>query len=75
VTIDGRRYIDGGVRSGANVDCAAGASCVLVIVPLGSAELFPTEKPLPEAVAELRAAGAEVAIVEPDDASRATVVR
>lgn len=66
-TIDGRRYMDGGVRSIANADFAAGASRVLVIVPL--AEVFPTEKPLAEAVEELRAGGAEVATVEPDQAS------
>ena len=69
VTIGGRRYVDGGVRSMANADYAAGASRVLVIVPLGSTELFPTDKPLSKAVEELRAGGAEVAIVEPDEAS------
>lgn len=72
-TIDGHRYIDGGVRSGANADFAAGASRVLVIVPMGSAELFPSEKPLTEAIEELRAGGAAVAIVEPDEFSRAAI--
>ena len=33
VTIDGRRYIDGGVRSGTNADLAAGCDAVLVITP------------------------------------------
>ena len=33
VTIDGRRYVDGGVRSGSNADLAAGADRVLVITP------------------------------------------
>ncbi|MCU1509423.1 MAG: hypothetical protein JWQ12_1688 [Glaciihabitans sp.] len=33
VTIDGRRYMDGGVRSGANADLAAGADRVLIITP------------------------------------------
>ncbi|MGW2054423.1 patatin-like phospholipase family protein [Streptomyces sp. NPDC001840] len=73
VTIEGRRYVDGGLRSGENADHAAGASRVLVIVPLGDATLFPTEKPLAQAVEELRAAGAEVAIVAPDDPSRAAI--
>jgi NTE family protein len=72
-TIDGRRYIDGGVRSSANADYAVGASRVLVIVPMGNAELFPSEKPLTQAVDELRAGGAEVVIVEPDEASRAAI--
>jgi NTE family protein len=72
-TIDGRRYVDGGVRSGANADYASGASRVPVIVPLGNVELFPSEKPLDQAVEELRADGAEVAIVAPDEASRAAI--
>ena len=72
-TIDGRRYVDGGVRSIANADYAAGASRVLVIVPLGSDELFPTDKPLTEAVEGLRLGGAEVAVVEPDEASLAAI--
>ena len=33
VTIDGSRYIDGGVRSGTNADMAAGCDRVLVITP------------------------------------------
>ncbi|MBA9005334.1 patatin-like phospholipase family protein [Thermomonospora cellulosilytica] len=73
VTIGGRRYIDGGVRSGENADYAAGASRVLVIAPLGGLELIPGDKPLDRAVEELRAAGAEVAVVVPDEASRAAM--
>ena len=72
-TIDGRRYIDGGLRSNNNADYAAGASRVLVMSPLGTTDLFPTEKPLAQAVEELRAGGAEVAVVGPDEASRAAV--
>ncbi|PPG71796.1 patatin-like phospholipase family protein [Rathayibacter rathayi] len=34
VSIDGVRYMDGGVRSGSNADLAAGADWVLVITPL-----------------------------------------
>jgi NTE family protein len=34
VTIEGRRYMDGGVRSGANADLAAGYDRVVVIAPL-----------------------------------------
>jgi NTE family protein len=33
VTIEGRRYMDGGMRSGSNADLAAGAQRVLVITP------------------------------------------
>lgn len=73
VTIDGRRYVDGGVRSNENADYAAGASRILVIAPMGAAQLLPSEKPLAQAVEELRAGGAEVAVVEPDEASRAAI--
>jgi NTE family protein len=34
VTIDGRRYMDGGIRSGANADLAAGYDRVVVLAPL-----------------------------------------
>jgi NTE family protein len=71
-TIDGRRYIDGGVR-GANADYAEGTSRVLVILPLGDVELFPTDKPLAQTVEGVRAGGGEVAIVAPDEAARAAI--
>ncbi len=35
VTIDGRRYMDGGVRSSTNADLAAGHDVVLVLAPMG----------------------------------------
>lgn len=73
VTVGGRRYVDGGVRSGANADYAAGASRVLVVVPLGNTERFPTNTPLDAAVAELRASGAQVAIIAPDDRSKVAI--
>jgi NTE family protein len=34
VTIDGRRYMDGGIRSGSNADLAAGYDRVVVVAPL-----------------------------------------
>ncbi|MFF9405433.1 patatin-like phospholipase family protein [Streptomyces anandii] len=73
VTIEGRRYVDGGVRSMANADYAEGASRVLVVVPMGAVEPFPSDSPLERSVRELRARGAEVVVVEPDEASRAAV--
>ncbi|MFJ9815726.1 patatin-like phospholipase family protein [Streptomyces sp. NPDC101151] len=73
VTIDGRRYVDGGVRSMANVDHAAGADRVLVLAPMGTADPFPSEQPLEVAVEELRARGAEVVVVTPDEASLAAI--
>ncbi|MFE2071295.1 patatin-like phospholipase family protein [Streptomyces misionensis] len=73
VTIGDRRYVDGGVRSVANVDLAAGADRVLVLLPLGAAEPFPSDHPLDRAVADLRARGAEVTLVVPDEASTAAI--
>ncbi|GHF40062.1 NTE family protein [Amycolatopsis bartoniae] len=72
-TVGGRRYVDGGIRSAANADLAAGATRVLVLAPLGDTEMLPTEVPLADAVEQLRAAGAEVAVVEPDETSRTAI--
>lgn len=72
-TIGGRRYVDGAVRSATNADHAAGSSRVLIIAPLGTDELLPTDKPLPKAVDDLRGAGALVAFIAPDEASLAAI--
>ncbi|MEV5720239.1 patatin-like phospholipase family protein [Amycolatopsis mediterranei] len=73
VTIDGRRYVDGGVRSAENADYATGFTRVTVVSPLGVDAPLPMEKPLPEVLDDLRAAGAEVALITPDEASRAAI--
>ncbi|WP_372667790.1 patatin-like phospholipase family protein [Amycolatopsis kentuckyensis] len=74
VTIEGKRYVDGGVRSADNADYATGCTRVTVVSPLGAADSpFPMEKPLPEVLEDLRAAGAEVALVVPDEASVAAI--
>ncbi|WP_051033073.1 patatin-like phospholipase family protein [Rhodococcus rhodochrous] len=39
ITIDGRRYMDGGIRSGTNADLGAGAGVLVVVDPF--AHLFP----------------------------------
>jgi NTE family protein len=36
VTINGRRYTDGGVRSGTNADLASGYDSVLIVAPIGA---------------------------------------
>jgi NTE family protein len=64
VTIQGVRYIDGGMRSGTHADLAAGKKHVVIIAPL----TFGT-RVMTSAFAhrrELEAAGAKVALVVPD---------
>jgi NTE family protein len=72
VTIGGRRYMDGGVRSSDNADLAAGAARIIVVSPLGDSPL-PTPMPLREVVASLRDGGAHVMVLSPDDASRSFI--
>jgi NTE family protein len=69
VTIDGRRYMDGGVRSPDNADLAAGAERITVISPSGMDTALPTLLSLRAAVAALSAGGATVTVVSPDKAS------
>ena len=73
VTIDGRRYMDGGVRSSDNADLAAGAERIVVISPLGMNSELPTWLPLGDVVAGLSADGASVTVVSPDAASAAAI--
>ncbi|MFC0040432.1 patatin-like phospholipase family protein [Actinomadura rayongensis] len=61
VTISGVRYVDGGVRTSANADFAAGYDDVLVIAPL-------PDPPLEEQLAGL---GGNVRLITPDEASLA----
>lgn len=69
VTIGGRRYMDGGVRSPDNADLAAGAAQVLVISPMGMDSPLPSLLPLRKVVADLRDAGTVVSVLQPDEAS------
>jgi NTE family protein len=71
VTIDGRRWIDGGARSAANVDLAAGCEHVVVLAPLTAGF-----GPLPSVASQVRAlGGAAVAVVSPDAAARRAIGR
>ena len=67
VTINGRRYIDGGVRSAANADLAAGCDRIIIIAPLVSG-YGPLASPMNQARA-LSEAGARVAVIKPDQAA------
>lgn len=66
VTIDGQRYMDGGVRSMTNADLAAGADRVLIIQPT----LEGTPQPWGDLDAEIAAlAPAKVHVISADQAS------
>lgn len=68
VTIAGERWIDGGMRSAANADLAAGRALVVVVAPitLGLGAMTP----LATQVRALREAGARVVVVSPDEQAR-----
>jgi len=73
VTIDGRRYVDGGVRSATNVDLAAGCDRVVLLAPIARA--LGRHHRLDRQLASLRRAGAQVVMVTPDAAARRAIGR
>ncbi len=69
VTIDGHRYMDGGLRSVSNADLAKGYDRVVVIAPSGSADNpydHNTRLQLEEEAQALRDDGSTVAVFLPD---------
>jgi NTE family protein len=67
VTVNGARYMDGGVTSSTNADLARGASSVVVLDPI--AGLRPRER----LQAELAATGAgDTLVIEPDEGAAAS---
>jgi NTE family protein len=68
VTISGRRYMDGGIRSPTNADLASGSSAVIVLNAIG--HLTPRE-PVQEELAALGAAA--TLVITPDDAAAAVM--
>ena len=73
VTIGGRRYIDGGVRSSDNADLAQGSERIVIISPLGYDSPIPSPQPLRQVVGQLRDQGSEVIVMVPDQASAAAI--
>ncbi len=81
--INGRRYIDGGVRSAENADLASGYANVLVLSPLGGQAppgRFEGLRRAPEwrtdlasQVEDLRKQGSRVEVITPDAGSRAAM--
>lgn len=68
VRINGRAYVDGGLRSAANVDLAAGHDRVLVLAPLPLG-FRRSDSPGPQA-RRLRDSGARTLVLVPDAAAR-----
>ncbi|MFI1568673.1 patatin-like phospholipase family protein [Streptomyces sp. NPDC020490] len=69
VTIDGRRYIDGGTRTAENADLAAGCDRILVLQVM----VIPGNTDLDDQVAGLREQGAQVMVIRPDDAAASSI--
>jgi NTE family protein len=68
VTIDGRRYVDGGMRSGANADLANGYERVVVLAPLPRGFGLMTSVD-----AQVTGLVSRVAVVSPDAAARTAI--
>jgi NTE family protein len=68
VTIDGRRYVDGGMRSPANADLADGYDRVVVLAPLPRGA-----GPMASVDAQVTGMVARVAVVSPDAQSKAAI--
>ncbi|WP_406306208.1 patatin-like phospholipase family protein [Streptomyces sp. NBC_00885] len=73
VTIDGRRWIDGGVHTTANAHLAAGYERVVVLAPIAYGTKA-MASPRAQA-AQLAAAGARVEVITPDAAARKVIGR
>ena len=70
VTIEGRRYMDGGVRSPINLDVAAGSKTILVLAPSG--ELGAVDPAVVKAADKVEKK-AKVLTLRPDEASLAAM--
>ncbi|WP_346622141.1 patatin-like phospholipase family protein [Blastococcus montanus] len=70
VTIDGRRYVDGGMRSAANADLAQDYERVVVLAPITRGI-----GPMASVDAQVTGMVARVGVVAPDEGSRAAIGR
>ncbi|MBL7258112.1 patatin-like phospholipase family protein [Paractinoplanes lichenicola] len=69
VTVNGGRYMDGGVRSGTNADLAAGASRVIVMAPLAPVRIHGA----PAGEIEGLRQRSKVALIAPDEETLAVL--
>ncbi|MGZ4622998.1 MAG: patatin-like phospholipase family protein [Blastococcus sp.] len=68
VSIDGRRYVDGGMRSAANADLAQGYDRLVVLAPISRGF-----GPMASVDAQVTGLVARVAVVSPDAASKTAI--
>lgn len=73
VTIEGERWIDGGMRSAVNADLAAGRARVVILAPITTG--FGAMPSVAQQVAALRAAGSSVVVISPDRRARSQMGR
>jgi NTE family protein len=73
VTIDGHRYMDGGVRSADNADLAQGYARIVILSPNGLRADEIVAFPLQEQIDTLEKAGAKTYLIEPDHQSRTAI--
>jgi len=73
VTVAGRRYVDGGLRSADNADLAAGDASVIILSPIGGVAPNGGASTLTAEVASLEAAGARVIAIEPEPEARSAM--
>ena len=73
VTIDGHRYMDGGVRSSDNADLAQGYARIVILSPNGLKADEVVAFPLQEQLDILTNAGAKSFLIEPDHTSRTAI--
>jgi len=70
VTVDGRRYVDGGMRSAANADLAQGYDRLVVVAPIPRGF-----GPMASVDAQVTGMVCRVAVVSPDAGSKAAIGR
>jgi NTE family protein len=66
ITIGGRRYIDGGMRSATNIDLAKGYERVLVVAVLSNLAIDMMRAGIQREIEILKEAGAKVELIVPD---------
>ena len=73
VTINGRRYMDGGARSSDNADLAKGYLRTVIVCPMGTTLREMDGGNLIEQIEILESAGGKTYMVEPDEASKSAI--